>query len=172
MSEVQSGACEFGLIFAVFSRFRHIGHMTGDAVHFAVRICVFEDIGLNGMTGLAVLLHRRIADVGHPSCAFNFGLIVAREASHAVTGMHAHEMLGGLVVVVGFGKRAKLFLRELDLGFRVDSEGLQETVHAFDLKGNVLEAFRSFNGNVVLCKGGRGHRQARQCGQENGCFES
>lgn len=70
-----------------------------------MRIRVFEYVGLDRVASLAVLLHRRIADVGHPSRTFNFGLIVAREAAHAVTGMHAHEMLGRLVVVVGFGER-------------------------------------------------------------------
>ena len=66
--------------------------------------------------------------------------------------MHAHEMLGGLVVVVGFGKRAKLFLRELDLGFRVDSEGLQETVHAFDLKGTFLRLSGALTGTLSCAK--------------------
>ena len=32
MGTVQSGACDLGLIFAVFGRFRHIGHMAGNAV--------------------------------------------------------------------------------------------------------------------------------------------
>ena len=89
-----------------------------------------------------------------------------------MVGMNAHKMLSGLVVVIGLCKRPKFFLREFDLSFRINAERLKKTVHAFDLKGNVLEAFRSLNGDVVLCKGGRGHRYTRQCGQENGCFES
>ena len=54
MGAVQSGACDLGLIFAVFGRFRHIGHMAGNAVELVMCIGVRKHIGLNRMAVLAV----------------------------------------------------------------------------------------------------------------------
>ena len=146
--------------------------MTSDAIKLAVCIGVLEYVSLDSMAVLAILLHLRITDVGHPSGTFDLSLIVAGETADAMFSMNAHEMLRCLIVVIGFSKIAKFFFRKfLRFSFRIDAERLKKAVDAFDLERYILKRFRYWDRHVVLRRCDRTETKASEYGKNDGSFD-